>query len=128
MPPVGASRVASEARLDVAWWRVSDERREHTRHAVWFPVSIESPAGEGVAITHDASSGGLLVSCPGSLEVGAVVTVTFRIRKDEPEHRVKGKVVRIIPTGDEGPWRFRIALGFDEPMPELEALLARAAP
>lgn len=105
---------------------MSDDRREHARHSVWFPVSIESPAGEGFAISYDVSVGGLLVACPGQVDVGSEVTATFRLHKDAPEHRVKGKVLRIEPTGDEGPWRYRIAVAFESPVPEIQELLDRA--
>ena len=89
-------------------------------------MSIQSQAGDGFAISYDVSSGGLLVACPGSLEVGSEVTATFRVKKDAPEHVVKGKVLRIEPTGEQGPWRYRIAVAFDTPMPELEALIERS--
>ena len=106
-----------------------DDRRGHVRHPVWFPVSIQSAGADGIAITYDVSVGGLLVACPGTLDVGAEVTVTFRINASAPEQSVKGRVVRIEPNSgaDDGPWRHRIAVEFAEPMPELESMIAAGA-
>jgi hypothetical protein len=102
-----------------------DNRREHPRHAVWFPVALESAGQEGIAITYDVSSGGLLMACPGRLEPGAEVQVTFHLRPGAPEQRARGRVVRIEENDREGPWRWRLAVEFDAPMPDLEALALR---
>jgi hypothetical protein len=102
------------------------ERRAHARYAVWFPVVVTSSVGEGIAISYDVSAGGLLVACPGRLEPGAEVEVTFRVRPEAPEQRARGCVVRVERNqeDDDGPWRWRIAVEFDHPVPEIEALLA----
>ena len=106
-----------------------DNRREHSRHALWFPIEISSESGGATAISYDVSSGGLLMACPGRLEAGALVTVTFRLLASAPEQEVRGRVVRIEenPAARGGPWRWRMAVEFDAPVPELASLLATSA-
>lgn len=80
---------------------------------------------EGTAITYDASATGLLMACPGSLPVDAHVTLRFKISADDPEERaVAARVLRVEHSpGEESPWRYRMAVEFDAPQPELEGLL-----
>jgi hypothetical protein len=101
-----------------------ENRREHARHSVWFPISVRSPDGEGIAISYDVSSGGLLMACPGRLEEGAEVTVTFTVPAGASERTARGRVVRIEENEPHGAWRWRIAVEFDAPMTDVEALLA----
>lgn len=103
-----------------------DDRREHERYSVWFPISVATEAGEGIAISYDVSTGGLLMACPGRLETGASVEITFRVRADAPEQRIRGRVVRTQDNDPDGAWRYRIAVEFDHPVPELEAIVASA--
>jgi hypothetical protein len=81
---------------------------------------------EATAITYDVSASGLLMACPGKLDVGARVELRFRVTSAEAEERViVGRVVRLEPRedGDDGPWRYRMAVQFDAPQPELEGVL-----
>lgn len=106
-----------------------DNRREHSRHPLWFPISVVSEGRDGIAISYDLSSGGLLMACPGRLEPGAEVSVTFRVHASAPEQQVRGRVVRIEDNqpASEGPWRWRLAVEFDAPVPELADLLASSS-
>lgn len=101
-----------------------ENRREHARHSVWFPIAVRSPDGEGIAISYDVSTGGLLMACPGRLEAGAEVSVTFRVREGAPERSAQGRVVRIEENQPHGAWRWRIAVEFDTPMDDVETLIA----
>lgn len=106
------------------------ERREHARHEVWFPVEVEVADGTALAVSYDVSPGGLLMAAGGKVDVGTELTVTFRTSKDAPERKVKGHVVRVEknpPTVDVR-WRYKLALAFDEPQPEIEALLRESIP
>ena len=105
------------------------ERRDKERYRVWFPMTVVTEAGdEGTAITYDVSSGGLLMACPGALDVGARVTLRFKIEEEDEERVIGASILRLEPNpGGETPWRFRMAVQFDEPHPELEALLAHHA-
>lgn len=81
---------------------------------------------EGTAITYDVSAAGLLMASPGRLEVGSRVELRFRVSADEGQDRsIRARVVRLEPreAGDDGPWRYRMAVQFDEPHPELEGAL-----
>ena len=102
------------------------DRRAHERHSVWFPITVSSDSGEGTAISYDVSTGGLLMACPGRVEPGAEITVTFRVRGDAPEQTARGRVIRVEENQPEGAWRWRIAVGFESEVPEIEALLASA--
>ena len=105
------------------------ERRRQERYQVWFPITVVTDDGqEGTAITYDVSSTGLLMACPGRLETGVHLTLRFRIDPDTPERAVRGSVVRVEDRPDEdGPWRHRLAVDFDEPQPDLQGLLEAAA-
>lgn len=107
------------------------ERRTNLRYRVWFPLRVVTEEGEeGTAITYDVSTVGLLMACPGSLELGRSVQLRFRVSPDEPEERaIRGTIVRLEPReeGDDGPWRHRMAVRFDQPQHELEAALRSEA-
>jgi hypothetical protein len=102
------------------------ERREKERYRVWFPMTVVTDDGEeGTAITYDVSASGLLMACPGRLAVGAHVTLRFKVSEDEPQEReVAAEIVRVEENaGEEGPWRYRMAVRFDAPQPDLEGVL-----
>ncbi|MBX3276000.1 MAG: PilZ domain-containing protein [Sandaracinaceae bacterium] len=103
-----------------------DERRASERFPVWFPMTVVTDDGEeGTAITYDASAGGLLMGCAGVLAVGAHVVLRFTLGGEPAERAVGAHVVRVEEASDEaGPWRFRMAVEYDAPHPELEALIA----
>ncbi|MBX7193057.1 MAG: PilZ domain-containing protein [Sandaracinaceae bacterium] len=101
------------------------ERREHRRHEVWFPVEVDVEDGRAIAVSYDVSSGGMLMAAGGSVDVGTELTVSFRVVRDGPEKRVKGRVIRVErnPASVDNRWRYKLALVFDEPQPEIEALV-----
>ena len=102
-----------------------DERRASERFPVWFPMTVVTDAGEeGTAITFDASTNGLLMGCVGSLAVGAHVTLRFSLGGEREAREVAATVGRVQElTGGAGPWRFRMAVEYDDAHPELEALI-----
>jgi len=101
------------------------ERREHERFAVWFPMTVVTDDGEeGTAITFDVSATGILMACAGSLDVGAHVTLVFVLSHEGTTRKVGAKIIRVEPQDDAaGPWRFHMAVEYDEPHPELEGLV-----
>jgi c-di-GMP-binding flagellar brake protein YcgR len=103
------------------------ERRDRERYRVWFPMQVVKESGEeATAITYDVSVGGLLMASPGRLEIDARVELRFRVAEtDAAAVVVHGRVVRLEPRqeGDDGPWRHRMAVQFDEPRPDLERSL-----
>lgn len=104
------------------------ERREHTRHEVWFPVEVEVPDGTAVAVSYDLSTSGLLMAAGGKLDIGTEVAVTFKVTRDAPERKVRGHIVRVErnPPSVDSRWLYKLALAFDEPQPEIEAILKDA--
>jgi hypothetical protein len=86
-----------------------------------------------IAVSRDASVGGLMISSPEALAVGARVELTLAlppVDEAEPlERKVHGSIVRLEPNADDphGPWPFRVAVRFDEPLAELESALAGMA-
>ena len=106
------------------------ERRSDTRYALWLPVRVDA-LKEGVAVSHNVSRRGLLMVTASTVEVGASITVTFRIPPDAPEERtVLGRVIRVERNEVDplGLWPHRMAIQFDEAVPELEPLLEEAEP
>ena len=102
------------------------ERRANERYRVWFPMTVVTDAGEiGTAITYDVSSTGLLMACPGSLDAGSHVTLKFKVSDEAEETVVPATIIRLEENeeGDAGPWRYRMAVNFDEPQPALESLV-----
>ncbi|GAB5550001.1 MAG: PilZ domain-containing protein [Sandaracinaceae bacterium] len=102
------------------------ERRANERYRVWFPLTVVTDEGqEGTAISYDVSASGLLMACPGSLQVDDVVTLRFKLASDDQDERnVQAKIIRVEATTDpEGPWRYRMAVEFLTPQPDLEGLL-----
>ena len=106
-----------------------EERRTGERYRVWFPITIVTDDGEeGTAITYDCSSQGMLVACPGKLEVDDHVTLRFRLPDEAEVQRLGATVVRVSDNDDiDGPWLFKLAVHFDEAQPELDGKLQRAA-
>jgi hypothetical protein len=109
-----------------------EDRRKHPRHRVWFPLTLrtEDGAEEAFAISYDLSSSGLLMACPGRLAPGTRVRIQLHAEGDGPPLEAEGEVLRVRdndPEGAAGPWRYRMAVRFTEPVPWLEAALQNAA-
>ena len=86
---------------------------------------------EGVAVSHNVSRRGLLMVTASTVEIGASIAVTFRIPPDAPEERtVLGRVIRVERNEVDplGLWPHRMAIQFDDAVPELEPLLEEAEP
>ena len=112
---------------------MATDRRTSPRFVVWFPVHVDGAdeAGEGaVAVSRDVSRSGMLMASTDELVVGAEVTVTFRVVPvDGALREVKGTIVRIEKNepGLAGPWPHKVAVEFEEPLPELEPVLRAAS-
>ena len=105
---------------------MSDERRSAHRYAVWFPMRIETGGDAILSISRDISESGVLVVAAARPEVGATVEVTLALPNDEAGERVvAGRIVRVAENEDDqdGLWRYRVAVCFDENIPALEPLL-----
>jgi hypothetical protein len=104
----------------------SVERRS-PRFMVWLPVRVDELA-EGMAVSHDASDRGMLLVTASRLDVGAPVTIVVAVPPEGGEEReVHGRVVRVEDNAEDpdGMWPHRLAVEFDERVPDVERALAR---
>ena len=53
-------------------------RRTHERYEVWLPVKVDA-LREGIAATHDASSGGVLMVTASTLDAGAPIEIALKL-------------------------------------------------
>jgi hypothetical protein len=100
--------------------------RKAARFVVWLPVRVEE-LPEGMAVTHNASGGGVMLVTASELELGAPVTISLTVPGDgQREKTLHGRVVRVEPNREDpdGLWRHQLAVEFDERVPELETILA----
>lgn len=105
------------------------DKRQHERHALWFPVTVDLATGQVWAVCKDVSAGGVLISGSQSLRVSEAVTVVFRVSADSPERRIAGRIVRVEPP-DQSPravWVHRMAIEFLEPDETLAGLYEKAS-
>ncbi|RLB58564.1 MAG: hypothetical protein DRI90_16605 [Deltaproteobacteria bacterium] len=105
------------------------DRRHHNRYRLWLPARIEG-AGKmsRLAIGHDMSQQGSLLVTDQALAVGDTIQMFVRVPPDfEEEREIGARVVRCTHNEQdpEGLWPYQIAVEFDEPNPELEALLRK---
>lgn len=105
------------------------ERRANQRYQIWLPVRVDG-LREGIAVTHDASNSGLLMVTASTLEPGAAVTITLKSPNKQETRQLTGKVVRVEANADDpnGLWPHRIAVEFEEAVPDLERMLSRLQP
>ncbi|MFK7988772.1 MAG: PilZ domain-containing protein [Sandaracinaceae bacterium] len=104
------------------------ERRANARYRVWFPVTLIVDGEETTAITYDVSASGVLMACPSDVAPGTGLRLCFQLKLDAPPRDIDAVVLRCEPTDDLlGPWQRRLAVQFEEPQPDLEAILVAAS-
>jgi hypothetical protein len=103
-------------------------RRENERYQVWIPVKVDA-LREGIAVTHDASSRGVLMLTASTLDPGATIEVALKLPDQSVPKRVVGKVVRVEQNENDphGLWPHRMAIEFEEQVPELEWVMGSSA-
>ena len=96
-------------------------RRENDRFQVWIPVKVDA-LREGIAVTHDASSRGVLMLTASTLDPGAPIEVSLKLPDQAVPKRVTGRVVRVEnnEADPHGLWPHRMAIEFDEVVAELD--------
>lgn len=102
------------------------ERRCAKRYPVWFPMSIDSGGCEdGLAVSQNISSGGVLMATAVTLEEGKAAKITFQLTPNSEERAIEGRIVRVCVNDrdPDGLWPRLIAVEFAESVPELEPLL-----
>ena len=102
---------------------MSGERRAARRYALWIPVQLASgPEVRMLAVSRNISWSGALMIAGASVEVGEEVDLTLQLPGSAEERNLKGEVIR-VEANDEDPdglWRYRLAVRFAEPVPDLE--------
>lgn len=109
------------------------ESRAYPRYRVWLPVQLTGDTLEGnltegaLAVSKDASEGGMFVSSTEPLAVGGTIRVSFTVLEaGEPRTReTSAEITRMERNLDDphGPWPYRVALRFHTPIPGLAEAL-----
>ena len=89
----------------------------------WLPVRVDSGPGKRVVLSRNLSQRGLLLTGPDRLVVGAAVTVEFEVLGQQ--RKIEGTIVR-TSEGEDDMYPYRMAVEFDEPVPELQRLIEAA--
>ena len=105
------------------------EKRSHSRYALWFPVTIDSSSRQVWAVCKDVSAGGILISGSTGLKIGDVVSIAFRVAPNDPERKISGRIVRVDPPDDDprAVWPHRMAIEFTEPDAMLQSFFEPAS-
>lgn len=101
---------------------VEVERRASQRLRAALAVGIDGETRRHrFGISRDASATGILIATPSHFEAGEelALTVFFGLKETK---RVKGRVIRVEtnPFDSTEPWRYRLALQFYAPLPEIQ--------
>ena len=103
------------------------ERREHDRYRLWIPVEIDSADGSTwPGVIHDVSERGALAVTAATFKIKVRVTVRFHLPPDSNvERSLEGEIARVGVNGadPDSLWKKAIAVQFDEPIPDLDALI-----
>ena len=109
---------------------MTDEKRKAPRHAIWFPMKMDTAGDVIMGISRNLSEVGVMMVAAAEPEPGAKVTMTMTIPGDEPsERQVTGTIVRVSDNDadSEGLWKHKVAVAFDERLEELDGLLEEVA-
>lgn len=105
------------------------DKRRATRFAIWFPMRIETHGDVIMGISRDVSEVGVALVAAAEPRSGAKVNVTLRLPTEDSERVVEGTIVRVSQNeaDTEGLWRYKVAVAFDEAIPQLEPVLEEVA-
>lgn len=102
---------------------MSEERRAARRYVLWIPVQVQNgPEVQMLAVSRNISWSGALMIAGASLELGEKVHLTLQMPGSADERRLDGEIVRVEENEEDpdGLWRYRIAVRFEQPVPDLE--------
>jgi hypothetical protein len=104
------------------------QRREHSRYRLWFPVQLAAGERVKIGMNHNIGAGGMLLASASELVPGEAVQVTFQLPPAGEPRTLQGHVLRVEPNSEdpEGGWPHRVAIAFDEIVPELHPFLEEA--
>ena len=108
----------------------SNERRSTSRHVAWFSVRVDADGRSGIGLTHNVSQEGILLATHKLIEVGSPVKLTLHVDPDRQAPReLDGRIVRMVRNSadPQGLWPYKLAIAFEDPDPELVALVLQSA-
>jgi hypothetical protein len=89
-------------------------------------MRLETKEGKaGFAVSRNISTSGSLIATASDLKVGAPVTLWLQFHREDPERRVEGIIVRVIPNADDpyGMWPYLVGVQFESELAEIEPML-----
>ena len=97
-------------------------RRRHARYRTVLPVEISAPDKPGrIGVVHNLSAAGLLLATPSRFVLGQTLDLKFRVTMGEEQRSVRGTITRLSEAWEQAFPR-RVAVRFDQQLPELEGL------
>jgi len=103
-----------------------EERRRDRRLRNWFLMRLKGEEeGEWLAMSRNVSTTGILAATAKKLAIGQPVSVTFELSNEDEPRTLHGTIVRVQLNAEDpsGAWPHRVAIEFDEEVPELEPLV-----
>jgi hypothetical protein len=103
---------------------MDDERRVAKRYVLWIPLQLEAGSDTRMlAVSRNISWSGALMIAGADMAVGEKVKLRLQIPGTTVDRTLSGEIVRTEANEEDpdGLWRYRIAVKFDEDVPELEA-------
>ncbi len=97
------------------------ERRESPRTRTTVAVAIDGQVRKHrFGVSRDLSATGMLLATPSKFEVGEELALTVYLAGNV-SRSIHGRVTRveINPYQSNEPWRYKLALVYDEPDPDL---------
>jgi serine/threonine protein kinase len=96
------------------------DQRRSARYRFWLPIQT-STKPMGVAIIHDGSDTGLLCVSRDEPAENSRVTLKLDLPDALPPVALDARVVRVRRNDDDpaSPWRYKVALCFENPVPGL---------
>jgi len=98
------------------------ERRESPRTQTAVAVEIDGQMRKHrLGVSRDTSATGMLLATPSKFEVGERLTLQVYLSSSD-RRSIRGRVTRVEINSAESnePWRYRLALAYDEPAPDLQ--------
>lgn len=99
------------------------ERRRGRRLRSWFLMRLKSEEKQSwLAMSRNVSTTGILAATAKKLAIGQPVALTFEVTPGEKQLTMHGTIVRVELNAEDpsGMWPHRVAIEFDEEVPELE--------
>ena len=95
------------------------ECRAAPRFAVMVPTRLEADPNGAFGVTRDLSQCGARLLCFDRITPGQVLELWLIARSPKQEVRATGKVVRTELFSVCGPWRYSVAVKFDQPLEQV---------